>query len=497
MDEHAEQHGCCDHSTGHAEHEHGHHTSRLVELIRIALVAAAVLASWLCALATGGTAGGHLAGRDRGRRRADLEGGARRAARAAHDDGAFDDRRLGGARHRRDLHRVVIVLFVLVAEISSTTVGRGRRAIRELSAPPRTATVREAAAPSSPRWLLPAGACHRQAGGAPPGRREVVAAQLRRPGHRHRGVAAGREGPGAQVYAGTDQPVGRARGARRGVARHHLRPDRRGRRAAERPRANPEDRGSPRRLPGLLRARRCAASPSRSRGTRARRSRSSSSPAPAASPPVRRSRSSAPSGARPAGAIVKGGLYLETLGTSIPWCSTRPARSPRHARGRERTPAAGRRGDVLAAAAVAESAVRASAGKAILARLADTPPEPTLRLHAGARASSAAWTGSEIIAGNRALLAGRGVSLDARAGPEAPLGGARGAWRRAARRDSHRRRLRPEALAAVARCRRWECARSCSRGTAAASRRRWRSGSAVDEIGGGLLPEEKLERVRR
>lgn len=200
-----------------------------------------------------------------------------------------------------------------------------------------------------------------------------------------------------------------------------------------------------------------------------------------------------------AGAIVKGGLHLEALGhvdtVVLDKTGTLTLGVPEVVAVR---PVSGvDDGDVLLAAGVAEKRSEHPLARAILARLATPPAEPEQFAYTPGLGIVCTLAGETIVVGSRALLANQGISLDScPAAPEALTevlvargGGLLGAIHIA---DV----LRPEAIRAVAALRSMGLRTVLLTGDNQAIADAVGKQLAVDEVGAELLPEEKVERVK-
>ena len=503
--EHADR-GCCDHDLGHAEHEQGHRIET-GELVRIALVAAAVLVSWLVpwrpaarlevislvAAVVGGVPIWKEALEALLERRMTMELSMTIAIGAALVIG-------------ESFTAAVIVLFVLIAEVlEHQTVGRGRRAIAQLvELLPRTATVRrgEGDLETELSELRAGDVVVVKPGARLPVDGEVVA------GHSFvdQATITGESLPvekvaGAPAYAGTINQSGtlevRASGVGRDTAFGRIieAVER-----AEKTRAPIQKTAD--RLAGYLVYFALACAAFTFAVTRDPRSTISviivaGACGIAAGTPL--AILGAIGRAARAGAIVKGGLHLEALGhidtVVLDKTGTLTLGIPEVV-GVVAVGGAGE-GEVVAAAAVAEKRSEHPLARAILARLGTTPPDPDTFAYTPGLGIVCRSDGDEIMVGSRALLAGRGVSLQA--APPAPdalteVLVARGGVLLGALHIADV--LRPEAVAAVAALRAMGLRTILLTGDSPAIAGAVGTELAVDEIGAGLLPEEKVERVK-
>ena len=199
------------------------------------------------------------------------------------------------------------------------------------------------------------------------------------------------------------------------------------------------------------------------------------------------------------GSIVKGGLYLEGLGaidtvvldkTGTLTLGVPEVAAVTAVNGADEAA-------VVLAAGVAEKRSEHPLARAILARLAAPPPDPEQFSYTPGMGIVCRSGGAELVVGKRALLAQHGIALDGC--PPAPgelteILVARGGRLLGAIHVADV--LRPEAVAAVARLRamglRTVLLTGDSQVIAGAIGRRL----GVDEVGAGMLPDEKLARVR-
>jgi Cd2+/Zn2+-exporting ATPase/Cu+-exporting ATPase len=202
------------------------------------------------------------------------------------------------------------------------------------------------------------------------------------------------------------------------------------------------------------------------------------------------------------GAVIKGGVALEVLGRAdtIVLDKTGTLTFGRPAVVALRPTAASDEKDLLAAAAVAERASEHPLARAVLAHAAAAgiePREPERFESVPGRGVSVTAGGRTIVAGSRAFLAECGVAVPAAgaasgAGTEILVacdGVALGTIEVA---DA----LRPQAIEAVAALRAMGLRTILLTGDAADVAREIGGRLGVDEIGAGLLPAAKLERVR-
>jgi Cd2+/Zn2+-exporting ATPase/Cu+-exporting ATPase len=200
-----------------------------------------------------------------------------------------------------------------------------------------------------------------------------------------------------------------------------------------------------------------------------------------------------------AGAIVKGGLYLEALGhvdtVVLDKTGTLTLGVPEVV---VVQPVPGvEESDVLLVAGIAEKRSEHPLAHAILSRLATPPGEPEQFSYTPGLGIVCNFRGVTIIVGSRALLTNHGIALDAC--PTAPdeltevlvarSGGLLGTIHSA---DV----LRPEAIAAVATLRGMGLRTVLLTGDNHAIADAVGKQLAVDEVGAGLLPNEKVERVK-
>ncbi len=491
---------------GDEEHDHEHHLER-ADLVRIALVALAVLASWLMpwrptarleiislvATVVGGLPIWKEAVAALLERRMTMELSMTIAIGAALAIG-------------ESFTASVIVLFVLVAEVlEHQTVGRGRRAIKQLTdLLPRSATVRREA-----------------------GEEETALAELRvgdlvvvKPGSRvpvDGEVVAGHSFvdqatitgeslpveklPGARVFAGTINQSGVLEVRTVGVGRDTAF----GRiidavERAEQTRAPIQKTAD--RLAGYLVYFALACAAFTFLITRDARSTISvvivaGACGIAAGTPL--AILGAIGRAARAGAIVKGGLYLEALGhvdtVVLDKTGTLTLGVPEVVAVRP-VPGVDER-DVLLAAGVAEKRSEHPLARAILARLATPVAGPEQFAYTPGLGIVCKLAGDTIVVGSRALLASNGVGLDAC--PAAPLEltevlVARGGRLLGAIHIADV--LRPEAVRAVAELRNMGLRTVLLTGDNQAIADAVGKQLAVNEVGAGLLPDEKVERVK-
>ena len=200
-----------------------------------------------------------------------------------------------------------------------------------------------------------------------------------------------------------------------------------------------------------------------------------------------------------AGAIVKGGLYLEALGhvdtLVLDKTGTLTLGVPEVVAVRP-MPGVDEH-DVLVVAGVAEKRSEHPLARAILSRLATPPGEPEQFSYTPGLGIVCNFGPDTIIVGSRALVANHGIALDAC--PTAPdelteVLVARGGRLLGAIHIADV--LRPEAIAAVAALRSMGLRTVLLTGDNPAIADAVGKQLAVDEIGGGLLPNEKVERVK-
>lgn len=200
-----------------------------------------------------------------------------------------------------------------------------------------------------------------------------------------------------------------------------------------------------------------------------------------------------------AGSIIKGGLHLEVLGhvdtVVLDKTGTLTLGVPEVVA----IVPAGDADDaaVLAVAGIAEKRSEHPLARAILARLTTPPPDPEQFAYTPGLGICCRLDGAEILVGSRALLAKRGVSLDGC--PPAPghltevlvaRGGALVGVLHIAD------RLRPEAVAAVAELRRMGLRTVLLTGDSKAIADAVGRQLAVDDVHSGLLPDEKVDHVK-
>lgn len=200
-----------------------------------------------------------------------------------------------------------------------------------------------------------------------------------------------------------------------------------------------------------------------------------------------------------AGAIVKGGLHLEALGhvdtVVLDKTGTLTLGAPEvvgvwSAAGVDES-------EVVAVAGIAEKRSEHPLARAILARLATSPVDPEGFTYTPGMGIVCRRDGAEIIVGSRALLTKHGVSLDTCPAPHeertevlvAQSGSLLGVLHIA---DV----LRPEAVAAVAALREMGLLTVLLTGDSHAIASAVGKQLAVDEVGAGLLPDEKVARVK-
>ncbi|MBK8482463.1 MAG: cadmium-translocating P-type ATPase [Proteobacteria bacterium] len=199
------------------------------------------------------------------------------------------------------------------------------------------------------------------------------------------------------------------------------------------------------------------------------------------------------------GSIVKGGLYLERLGhvdtVVLDKTGTLTLGVPEVVAIKP-MPGVDEH-DLLEAAGIAEKRSEHPLARAVLTRLASAPPEPEHFSYTPGMGIVCAHGGTQIVVGKRALLEQQQVALDTC--PPAPAaltevlvaraGTLLGAIHIA---DV----LRPEAVAAVAQLRALGLRTVLLTGDSAAIAEAIGEQLGVDEVGAGLLPEQKLERVK-
>jgi heavy metal translocating P-type ATPase len=200
------------------------------------------------------------------------------------------------------------------------------------------------------------------------------------------------------------------------------------------------------------------------------------------------------------GAVVKGGVALEVLGRAdtIVLDKTGTLTFGRPAVTALRPSAGTSEGELLAAAAAAECASEHPVARAVLAHAAaaGVPPREPDRFEAvPGRGVRAVVAGTTIVAGSRAFVAECGVAADgapSAAGTEVVVardGALLGTVEVA---DT----LRPQAIEAVAALRAMGLRTILLTGDAADVAQDVGARLGVDEVGAGLLPADKLERVR-
>ena len=199
------------------------------------------------------------------------------------------------------------------------------------------------------------------------------------------------------------------------------------------------------------------------------------------------------------GAIVKGGLYLEALGhvdtVVLDKTGTLTLGVPEVIAVK---PAAGvAEADVLAAAGIAEKRSEHPLAAAILARLTTVPPEPEQFSYTPGLGIVCRHDGAQIIVGKRALLERHHVALDGCAPTPDALTEvlvARGGQLLGAIHMADV--LRPEAVAAVGQLRAMGLRTVLLTGDRPAIAAAVGKQLGVDEVGAGMLPDQKLERVK-
>jgi Cd2+/Zn2+-exporting ATPase/Cu+-exporting ATPase len=199
------------------------------------------------------------------------------------------------------------------------------------------------------------------------------------------------------------------------------------------------------------------------------------------------------------GAIVKGGLYLEELGrvdtvvldkTGTLTLGVPEVVAVNALPGVDEA-------KLLEAAGIAEKRSEHPLARAILARLANAPPDPEQFSYTPGMGIVCARAGEQIVVGKRALLEHHQVALDGC--PPAPDALSEVLVARAGKlvgaihiADV----LRPEAVSAVAQLRAMGLRTLLLTGDRAAIAEAVGKQLGVDEVGAGLLPEQKLERVK-
>jgi Cd2+/Zn2+-exporting ATPase/Cu+-exporting ATPase len=199
------------------------------------------------------------------------------------------------------------------------------------------------------------------------------------------------------------------------------------------------------------------------------------------------------------GAIVKGGIYVEVLGRVNTVVLDKTGTLTL---GEPEVVAAHPAGDVTAAqlvetAAIAEQPSEHPLGKAILRRAkADglAPPEPDDFSYTPGKGIVCSCGGARIVVGNRALLEGEGIAVAGPVPSASTVLVARGAKFYGALEVADV--VRPEAAAAIAEIRRMGMRTVLLTGDAASVAKDVASRLGVDEVHAELLPDEKLAKVR-
>jgi Cd2+/Zn2+-exporting ATPase/Cu+-exporting ATPase len=497
-----------EHEDDHAEGEHDHeHHVETTELIRIALVAAAVLASWLVpwrptarievislvATVVGGIPIWKEAIEALLEKRMTMELSMTIAIGAALAIG-------------ESFTASVIVLFVLVAEVlEHQTVGRGRRAIKQLTdLLPRTATVRRGDADGEIAIadLRTGDAVIVKPGSRLPVDGEVVSGHSFVDQATITGESLPVEKlPGGHVYAGTINQSGTLEVRVTSVGRDTAF----GRiieavERAEQTRAPIQKTAD--HLAGYLVYFALACAAFTFAVTRDARSTISvvivaGACGIAAGTPL--AILGAIGRAARAGAIVKGGLHLEALGhvdtVVLDKTGTLTLGVPEVVA--VRPVAAFMEGDVVAAAGIAEKRSEHPLARAILARLGTSPQDPDAFAYTPGLGIVCRQGGAKIVVGSRALLAKHGISLDAC--PSAPeelteVLVARGGMLLGAIHIADV--LRAEAVEAVAALREMGLRTVLLTGDSQAIADAVGKQLSVDEVGAGLLPDAKVARVK-
>ena len=202
------------------------------------------------------------------------------------------------------------------------------------------------------------------------------------------------------------------------------------------------------------------------------------------------------------GAIIKGGLYLEILGqvdtVVFDKTGTLTLGEPKviEVCPRPGVPAA----SVVEAAAIAERRSEHPLGKAILQKAAELSlavAEPERFEYTPGKGIICSFDGEEIVAGNRMLLAERGLAVDGLgrgSDHSTEILVARGGRLLGALRIADV--LRPEAAEAVTALRRMGIRTLLLTGDSAAIAAAVGTELGIDEVAAGLLPEQKLERIK-
>ena len=199
------------------------------------------------------------------------------------------------------------------------------------------------------------------------------------------------------------------------------------------------------------------------------------------------------------GAIVKGGIYLEALGridtVVLDKTGTLTLGVPEVVA--VRVMAGIDEGDVLGAAGIAEKRSEHPLARAVLSRLAHPPPDSEQFSYTPGMGIVCRHAGQEIVVGKRALLERQHVSLEGC--PAVPDALTEVLVARAGRllgvlhiADV----LRPEAIAAVAQLRGMGLRTLLLTGDSPAIAESVGKQLGINEVGAGLLPEQKLERVK-
>ena len=203
------------------------------------------------------------------------------------------------------------------------------------------------------------------------------------------------------------------------------------------------------------------------------------------------------------GAIIKGGLYLEVLGevdtVVLDKTGTLTVGNPEVT---EVVPCPGVTAEaVVEAAAVAERPSEHPLARAVLRKAADlgiVVAEPERFAYTPGKGIACTAGGEQLLVGSRAFLEGQGVELHSTgpaAGPATQVLVARGGRLLGALRIADV--LRPEAVAAVAGMRRLGLRTILLTGDSAAIADAVGAQLGMDEVGADLLPEQKVARVRQ
>jgi Cd2+/Zn2+-exporting ATPase/Cu+-exporting ATPase len=199
------------------------------------------------------------------------------------------------------------------------------------------------------------------------------------------------------------------------------------------------------------------------------------------------------------GAIVKGGIHMEVLGRVdtivLDKTGTLTLGEPRVVAIR---PAKGiTNAQVVEAAAIAELPSEHPLGKAVLSRAkADgiAPPDPDQFSYMPGKGIVCSCRGDTIVVGNRALLEGEGISVMESAGSASTILVARGGKFYGSLQVADV--LRPEAASSIAELKRMGMRTSLLTGDVASIAQDVGLRLGVDEVFAGLMPDQKLAKVR-